>query len=251
MRDEFYVGYLPLPAGFKRFLMVLLPVLAVGALVLSVVMTSQQNDPGTGTWDLSETVTIEGTYQSSPYPMLLVADDTSQEPRQILLVTMGKIGGRGLDLPEDGGAFSVTGYPIERGDGAVLLTIETPESDIKTLTASVTEPELQALGPKTLVGQIIDPKCYFGAMKPGEGKVHKACATLCIKGGIPPMLMTTDMEGERNYYLLLDEDGGGITGKRLDALLPYVADPVKIAGEVGQIGGMLVFQIDPDKIDRL
>ena len=37
----------------------------------------------------------------------------------------------------------------------------------------------------TLKGEIIDPKCYLGAMKPGGGKTHKACAMRCIAGGIP------------------------------------------------------------------
>ena len=250
MPDEFYVGYLPLPEGLKRFLFVLVPVLIVVVLGLSFTITSQQSDPGPGTWDLSQTVTYTGTYQATPYPMLTVADDTTDEPRQILLISMGKLGGKDLGLPVDGGAFSVAGYPIERGEGTLLLTVETPSTDIQAQNPVESKVETQALGAQTLAGQIIDPKCYFGAMKPGEGKVHKACATLCIKGGIPPMFMTTNPAGERSYDLLLDEDGSGITGEHLEALLPYIADPVQIAGQVGRVGSMLVFKIDPTRIDR-
>ena len=41
-------------------------------------------------------------------------------------------------------------------------------------------------------GEIVDPKCFFGVMKPGEGKPHKDCAIRCILGGIPPVLKVTD-----------------------------------------------------------
>ena len=30
---------------------------------------------------------------------------------------------------------------------------------------------------------------FDGAMKPGDGKTHKGCAALCLRGGIPPALM--------------------------------------------------------------
>ena len=100
-----------------------------------------------------------------------------------------------------------------------------------------------SLGEHTLDGQIIDPKCYFGAMKPGEGKVHKACATLCIAGGIPPMFMTTDDAGERVYYLLVNAGGDGIIGDELQALLPYVADPVAITGDVERWGELMLLRV--------
>jgi len=36
-----------------------------------------------------------------------------------------------------------------------------------------------------LVGEIVDSKCYFGNMNPGNGKVHRDCAVRCMSGGIP------------------------------------------------------------------
>ncbi len=252
MNDEFYVGYLPMPRSYKQFLFVLVPLLAVGAIIASVMMTSQQSDPGPGTWDLNNTVTLSGVLRSEPYPMLIVPGDDDGATRNILLVTMGKIGGSALNLPEDGGSMSVTGYPISRGGDTALLTIEDPvggvvqESDQHQAQWSP-----KTLGAATLSGQIIDPKCYFGAMKPGEGKVHKACATLCINGGIPPMFMTTDAQGERTYYLLLNEAGDGIAGDQLETMLPFIADPVQISGQVGRVGDLLMLRIDPADIDRM
>jgi hypothetical protein len=252
MSDEFYVGYLPLPRGYKRFLVALVTLLVVGVLAASVLMTSQQNDPGKGQWDLSNTVTFTGVLRSEPYAILAVPGDDGRPTRNILLVTMGKIGGSGLTLPPEGGTLSVRGYPISRGGDTVLLAVENPLADVsKESDQSVPQWSPQDLSPTTLSGQIIDPKCYFGAMKPGEGKVHKACATLCISGGIPPMFMTTDSTGERTCYLLLDEDGRGIVGVQLETLKPFIADPVRIPGRLGRIGSLLVFRIDTAKIERL
>ena len=43
-------------------------------------------------------------------------------------------------------------------------------------------------GETRLKGEIYDPKCAFGAMKPGFGKPHRSCAIRCISGGVPPIL---------------------------------------------------------------
>ena len=52
----------------------------------------------------------------------------------------------------------------------------------------MTEIPSRAIGEVTLVGEVVDPKCWLGDMKPGDGKAHAACARLCMEGGIPPML---------------------------------------------------------------
>lgn len=250
-RDDFYVGYLPMPPVFKRTLWVMVPLLVIGAVVLSFALASKQNNPGDGTWDLSHTTTYTGVLRMDPYPMLVVPEGDNGQTRDLLLVTMGKIGGQGLSLPEDGQTLSITGYPIARGGDTVLLSVEKPESDVTLQSGESAGWSPVSLGDTTLSGQIIDPKCYFGAMKPGEGKVHKACATLCIAGGIPPMFMTQDDAGERTYYLLLDTNGQGLTGERLKALLPFVADPVSLSGRLERVGNLLLFRIDPTKIKRL
>ncbi len=251
-RDDFYVGYLPLPARYRRFLLLLVPGLVAGALVLAGAMTAMQNDPGDGTWDLTESVVITGVLVNEPYSALRVTGDDDAPARDVLLVTMGKMGGGGLGLGGRTGPVTVTGFPIERGgSGAVLLAIETPETDVAAAEGTSALLPTESLGEHRLSGEIIDPKCYFGAMKPGEGKVHKACATLCIRGGIPPMFMTTDRHGERTYYLLVDEAGGAIGGEGLEALLPFVAEPVAITGEVQQRGALLQLKTDPTTIERL
>jgi hypothetical protein len=39
-----------------------------------------------------------------------------------------------------------------------------------------------------LSGEIIDPKCCFDAINPGQGKPHLSYAARCISGGIMPVL---------------------------------------------------------------
>jgi hypothetical protein len=80
------------------------------------------------------------------------------------------------------------------------------------------------LGAMTIKGEIVDPKCYFGVMKPGQGKPHKDCAIRCILGGIPPVLKVTDENGRNNYYLITGENGERMN----EAVKDFVAEPVSV-----------------------
>ena len=64
------------------------------------------------------------------------------------------------------------------------------------------QPKTEKLGINSIKGEIVDSKCYFGAMRPGFGKTHRACAVRCISGGIPPVLAATNYEGDVNYFLI-------------------------------------------------
>jgi hypothetical protein len=97
------------------------------------------------------------------------------------------------------------------------------------------------LGERTLVGEIVDSKCYLGVMKPGRSKPHKSCAVRCISGGVPPMLRVTDESGVTTDYLLVDERGAAVN----DAVLDLVAVPVRITGTVRRIGDRLQLRADP------
>ena len=97
------------------------------------------------------------------------------------------------------------------------------------------------------VGEIIDSKCYFGVMKPGRGKPHRACAARCISGGVPPVLLITDRRGERRYLLLVGANGQALSTE----LVPLVAEPVEVEGEVVRSGDLWYLRADPAAIRRL
>jgi hypothetical protein len=103
------------------------------------------------------------------------------------------------------------------------------------------------LGVQALRGEIVDSKCFLGAMRPGRGKPHRACATLCIRGGIPPVLRVETANGEYRHFLLTDEDGRAVN----DRVLDVVAEPVEITGRVIRTGDMLVLQANPATIRHL
>ena len=103
------------------------------------------------------------------------------------------------------------------------------------------------LGVQTLRGEIVDSKCYLGVMKPGRGKPHRACATLCIRGGIPPVLRVVTGTGEARHLLLTDQDGGAIN----DRILDLVAEPVEVTGRVLRTGDLLMLRAELAAFRRL
>jgi hypothetical protein len=103
------------------------------------------------------------------------------------------------------------------------------------------------LGVRTLRGEIVDSKCYLGVMKPGREKPHRACAALCIRGGIPPILLVESVGGERAFFFLTDEQGAPVNTRILD----LVAEPIEITGRILKQGDILTMVADPAGYRRL
>ena len=249
--DEFYVGYLPAPSRTVRFQRIVVPVLLLACGVAGIIAIRNHKSPGTGTWNLEEVIEIEGVVDTQPYAMIRVAATEPSQPFQtILLVSEGKFGARDRAAPYRGQAVRIRGTILSR-EGRRLVELISADDAIMPLSdaalANLKRPIAGVIESVTLKGEIIDPKCYFGAMKPGEGKAHKECATLCISGGIPPMFLTRNSAGDAQFYLLADQNGNAVG----NGILPYVADAVQIPGTVERLGDILVFKIDPQQIQRL
>ena len=103
------------------------------------------------------------------------------------------------------------------------------------------------MGIQTIRGEIVDPKCYFGVMKPGEGKVHRDCAIRCILGGIPPVLHVQNDKGESNYYLIVGQNGE----KMNEAVQDVVAEPVSIEAKVVQQDDWIILYAGKQAIRRI
>jgi hypothetical protein len=102
------------------------------------------------------------------------------------------------------------------------------------------------LGPVTLRGEIVDTKCYLGVMNPGEHKVHRDCAVRCISGGVPPAFLARDASGD-SRVLLAGEDGRALSKE----VLPLVAEPLEISGELIRMGSTLTLRADPARFRRI
>ncbi len=120
-------------------------------------------------------------------------------------------------------------------DGRTIMQVSSNDiASVKIIPGSTVETATvqKDLGFRKVKGEIIDPKCYFGVMKPGEGKVHRDCAIRCILGGIPPMMHVWNDKGESNYYLLVSSTGIDIN----KAVQDYVAEPVELEARLVQYG---------------
>jgi hypothetical protein len=162
-------------------------------------------------------------------------------------VAPGKHGAAELAEPFEGRYVNLSASLAHR-DGATLLEI-VPDS-IVPVAAPEGAPAptgLRELGPRRLRGEIVDSKCFLGVMKPGELESHRACASLCIRGGIPPVPCVRRDDGSATYWLLVDASGGAIN----QAVLPFVAEPVEIVGQGQALGDLLVLQVEPAGIRRL
>ncbi len=258
-RDEFFIGWEPTPKKYARFLrpIVVALLLIMGGVAATVAFL--QRDPGRGHWDTDEIRTFDGIVYTRPYAMIRVpGDKPGDPPRTMLLVEDGKFGSlprveRLVQGKAAGVAVRVTGTVLHR-DGRWMLELAegekgmrrlTPEEDAKLPPLGWPAPEVLA-GHVTLQGEIIDPKCYLGAMKPGDGKTHKACAMLCISGGVPPMLVTRDASKNETFYLLATEEGRVAN----ELVLDFVGDPVEVSGRLERHGDLLLLRIAANGVRR-
>jgi hypothetical protein len=246
--DPLFVGYLPVPAPLVRFLQWTVPTLGLVIVALAIAAAGSRPDPGPAVWNDAKAREFKGTLIVDPYPLLVApAGSTAGSPTVYLVVEMGKHGGRADLSALSGRSVTLSGWLLER-DGRRLIELEPGEKSVR-LDADhpAVRAERKKIGQVTLQGEIVDSKCYLGAMKPGEGKTHKACATLCIRGGMPPMLVSPSPVGGRDYLLLVDTSGGRLPSD----FWPLISEPVQVTGELESLGDLRILRLVPNQIRPL
>lgn len=235
--DEFYVGYLPTPPGHLRVVRVLVVLLGLWIIGLGAVMAAFMRDPGPAAWDLGNERTWTGVLAMAPYPMVLPADGA----QPLLIVEMGKHGAHERAAGFDGVLVDVTGFLLERDGRRIIEVTSIKTADATAETVGLSPPALpRSQGATTaLTGEIVDGKCYLGSMKPGDGLTHKSCATLCIRGGLPPMFVMETPDGPEFRLLIVN----GLA-RLPDDLLPLVAERVRLEGELIDLSGMPAVRVD-------
>jgi hypothetical protein len=252
--DEFYVSYIEGSLGastksaLKKFVFAALLLVIGAALVFALTQKKFKNS----TFELSSDTKITGVFHESPYPMLRVqlAENTF---KNVLLLGFGKSSANPFlkklrsELADlKGKKLSVEGNLIYY-NGKTLIQITDDEKVSLEADTSFEIPQSELVSEMTLQGEIIDPKCYFGVMKPGKGKIHRSCAVLCISGGMPPVLATTDANNLSAYYLLTDTQGNPIHKD----ILPFVGKPAEIKGIVEKNEDWYTLKIDIKDINLL
>jgi hypothetical protein len=246
--DEFYIGYAPpMPTRLARF--VTRAVVGLGGALSAwavVAITGHVRLEG-GVFEFGHPQTFAGTVSEHPYPSLR-PDGVGEGA--VLLVAPGKRGADSLVRGLDRRHVTLTGTRIVRGS-VTMIEVEpgSPRSD-NTATSAVDATTLvqrSAQSPIELTGEIVDSKCFLGVMVPGSGKTHKDCASLCLRGGIPPALHVADRTGNSALLLLTGPDGEPIGPAAVEA----AGEPIVMAGFVHQENGWLILRTDPTAWHRV
>ncbi len=228
-KDEFYIGWndsIPkalysFSKGVSIFLAVLFTAFAWG---LPHLMEPMKNSE----FNFTENFEITGTLVKSPVPMLRTPK------KDYLLVDGGKFSAlRSINNIEerdqidlDGRIVTLSTTEMNYDDHSVIELTDLEQSFLNIGEYNDYTP-VQARGQYvTIKGEIVDPKCFFGAMNPAIGKVHKSCAINCIKGGIPPMLASND-----GRYLFIVGPQGEMMNERI---IDMVAEDVNLFGRVAK-----------------
>ena len=240
--SDFYVGYLPTPAHDRRFTRILAVAVALAAVAIAVLCNAFARPTGSGVWDTGSEVTLEGELVAKPFPMLRVARGDGTVER-VLLVEMGKHGADARVAPfarADGTRVAVQarGYLIAR-DGQRMLELS---EDAPIAAGGVMPPATlpERIGTVELEGEIVDSKCWLGVMKPGDGKAHRDCATLCIRGGIPPSIVCRAPDRSTRRALVVGQDGAPLS---VEVLAPRIARPVRVRGQADVVDGLAVIRV--------
>lgn len=232
--DEFYIGYEPvLPPGIARWLR--RTAWIAGPLVLGVagVVLLSHARLADAWFEFGHAVEMRGELRRDPYPSLAI------DGRRVWLVGQGKHGAEDALAAVDDGMAHVRGTRIARGEATMLELAE--DSAIGAGGGAVSHgeahPPVSAPGhgarmtrddgaEVTLRGEIVDSKCFLGVMNPGAGTVHRDCAALCLRGGVPPMLLVRDATGDDALVLLVGRDGESMSR----ALASLAGQPVEVRG---------------------
>ncbi|MDZ4800887.1 MAG: hypothetical protein SGI92_22235 [Bryobacteraceae bacterium] len=231
MNDEFYIGYADrAPAGLARFVRRVVIAVAGFTLAICVALLTWQSRFPQKLFEYGITKSWTGAIVAAPYPTLIGPDGANY-----LLVAPGKHGFEPGDLA--GQSVRLEGTLIQFGPNRMLEVASPPQPLGPALRNFASTHEV--LGPATLRGEIVDTKCHFGVMQPGQVKVHRSCAARCIAGGIPPGLLVQESDGSSRVVLLTRADGSRVNGS---SLLRIVGEPVTLSGTLVRTPAGLVLQ---------
>jgi hypothetical protein len=253
-RDAFFVGYLPVPKPLVGFLAIVTGTLIGAGMAVAAVLAVAQGDWGEASFKWGDGYqTRTGILQAAPYPVLFLPPSPEHpQGHAVVLSGQGKRGvqeaadaqdGRPSDIGGIGLGRDETGIEFIQVGGKVGLR---PADDAAAVPAGWTPP-VEDLGARTLRGEMVDSKCYLGAMRPGQGKTHKLCANLCLIGGIPPMFVVYREAGAPLVMLLGDRDGRPLP----DSVLDHTSHYVELTGSLERRADLLVFKVDPASLKRL
>jgi hypothetical protein len=258
-QQEFYIGWQSkAPDSFAKHIRKVILCLIVLVIGAGFLLATQQKKFSTASFEFGQLTEVKGIYQQFPVPSVKVM--TKQDALgnssyiTIPLVGYGKFGAEGTiaalekekNISLDKKEVTLKGSLLF-SDGKTLLQIDKNDNPLVNVsTAPQSASQIKDMGAVELTGEVIDPKCYFGVMKPGHGKPHLDCAIRCIAGGMSPVFYVRNEKGEAGYYLILDQNGK----KMNDDLKDYVAEPVSLKAKAVQYDDWVVLYVNKNDIKR-
>ncbi len=253
--EDFYVGWEEKsPKKYLKTSIVMVLFFFASSFSLVSLWILSQNGFVDSYFDYGRQTEFTGVLYEYPAPMLQVINENGRL-QSIPLVNLGKFGVQDImnylhnkyegplnefNITLKGTRIQYDGRTwLELTDGvdAIVRVIKNSDSRSQVITTK---------GEKILYGEIVDPKCFFGVMKPGFGKVHLSCAVRCISGGIPPILVTSNnADSYRNYYFMTVTDREKINND----IVQYVGMLVAVKGEFLKVDDWNVLEINPVDIN--
>ncbi len=251
MTDKpFFVGYLGLSQGM-RVLFLVMAVLGIAAGAgLSMLIAGTQDDPGPAAlrFDFGRQ-TVTGIVELTPTPILHVTEGTENIPvgHTLMLSGQGKNGALPRARPLDGQLAVASGVLLTRGD-LDMLQLRGGSNGLAAAdgAAQGPAPMPEPLGRWRLAGEISDGKCAAGAMRPGLGLAHKACANLCIANGLPPVFISSQPVEGADFMLIAGEAEAPMPAE----LYNWVAEYVVLEGDLARHGDLLVLTVDTSTLEH-
>jgi hypothetical protein len=248
--DEFFIGWQgKQPAGMRRLVFTTVVCILTMTVALAFGLARAQRAPDVAAYAWSNIQTFDGILQATPYPHLLVARPGSRGYSAYPLVGPTKFGITSEWCGDfDGRPVQFDGGLIYR-NGSTLIEVVSEAPRFLGDKAEFRQPLSASVeyGQLSLVGEIVDSKCFTGSMNPGRYKPHRACAAVCLAGGIPPTLVVNVQGGSTVMVLLVGPNGEMFN----EELLPHIARPVRVNGRLQRYHDLWVMHIDPGTIETL
>ncbi len=252
MNDQntpFFVGYLPVPGPLRRFLILVSALLVATFLLAGVLIGGTQDEPAASGFRFDYgRQTVTGVIELTPYPLLRVTqgNDLIAAGKTLMLAGAGKTGVDARVMGMEGQLATVTGIVLQRGT-IDMLQLLGGNRGLVAADGEAPDMVIEQLGRWQLAGEICDGKCLNGAMRPGIGLAHKACAALCLLGDVPPVFVSSQPVEGSDFMLITGPDGAPLP----DAAYDYIGQFISLEGDLERRGDILVLRMDETTMELI
>lgn len=248
-KAPFFVGYLPVPGPLRKFLSLAATLVVAIFLFTGLLIGSTQDEPAASGFRFDYgRQTVTGVIELTPYPLLRVTEgnDLIMPGKTLMLTGAGKFGVDDRAVGLEGQLATVSGIILQRGT-IDMMQLRGGQQGISAAEGVAPEMEIEPLGRWQVTGEICDGKCLNGAMRPGRGLAHKACANLCLIGDVPPVFVLTQPIEGSDFLLITGPDGTRLP----DAAYDYIGQFISLEGDLERRGDILVLRMDDTTMELI